>query len=191
MATIILAGGLSTRMGQDKASLPMGDSTILQVLTSRFEGKFGPVIVAARPEMHLTLERVVTVNDTFMGKGPLGGLHAGLLASPDMHNFVLACDMPFADPRLGEYLLGRLDGHDAVIPRLSMGLEPLHAAYSKTCIPQIGANLRDDALRMRDLLDRVDTLYVDEGELRHRNMDLNSFTNVNTPEEYLRLSIGN
>jgi len=68
-------------MGRDKASLPLGDSTLLGVLASRFEGKLGPVIVAARADMHLILEGIVTVNDTFTGRGPLGGLHAGLLAS--------------------------------------------------------------------------------------------------------------
>lgn len=188
MATIILAGGMSTRMGRDKASLPYGESTLLRVLVSRFEGRFGPVIVAARPEMHIELEDVMIVNDTFIGNGPLGGLHAGLLASPDARNFVIACDMPLADPRLAEYLLGKLDEHDAVVPMLSTGPEPLHAAYSKTCLPQVEANLRCGALRMRNLLDQIDTLYIAEDELRQTNMDLSSFENVNTIEEYLSLA---
>jgi len=99
--------------------------------------------------------------------------------------------MPFADPHVAEYLLGKLDGHDAVVPVLSQGTEPLHAAYSKTCLPQMEANLKAGILRIRDLLDRIDTLYTTEDELRSINAELSSFVNVNTPEEYVRFSTRN
>ena len=183
MATIILAGGLSVRMGRDKASLTFGDSTLISTLVSRFESKCGPLVVVTRRETNLALERVAVVSDIFPEKGPLGGLHAGLLASPDENNFVVACDMPFADPAVALYLLDRLDGHDAVVPVMSGKSEPLHAVYRKSCLSQIEANLRDGNLRMRDLLDRVDTLYVDAEELRVIDPDLRCFVNINTPEE--------
>lgn len=186
MAAIILSGGLSGRMGRDKSSLPMQGSTLLQLLVSRFAGVFGPVIVASRPSQDLAIDGAAVVHDVHVGKGPLAGLHAGLLASPDDANFVLACDMPFANVGLARCLLSRLQGHDAAVPLLERGPEPLFAAYRKSCLPVIEANLEADRLRIRDLLDRVDTLYILESELQKLDPELGSFLNVNTLKDYKR-----
>ena len=187
MAVIILSGGLSKRMGQDKASLVLEDSTLLQTLIARFAGRFGPVIVVSRPGQDLAIDNADVVRDIHVGKGPLGGLHAGLLASPDDANFVLACDMPFADVELANYVLSRLNGHDAAIPLLERGPEPLFAAYRRSCLPTIEANLEAGILAMRGLLDKVDTLYLPESDLRQHDPTLRSFLNINTPDEYLEV----
>lgn len=186
MATIILAGGLSIRMGRDKSSLSFGDSNIIDILVSRFH-KIGPVIVVCRQEQNLEIEHAIIANDLFYGKGPLGGLHAGLLASPDERNFVIACDMPFADPTIAQYLMDRLDEHDAVVPMVNQRPEPLHAMYRRSCLKQIQTNLNANALRIRELLEHIDTLYINEDDLRSIDTNLNSFTNINTPEEYAEI----
>ena len=174
-------------MGQDKASLALEDSTLLQTLIARFAGRFGPVIVVSRPGQDLAIDNADVVRDIHVGKGPLGGLHAGLLASPDDANFVLACDMPFADVELANYVLSRLNGHDAAIPLLERGPEPLFAAYRRSCLPAIEANLEAGILAMRGLLDKVDTLYMPESDLRQHDPALRSFLNINTPDEYLEV----
>lgn len=184
MATIILAGGASARMGRDKACLEMDGSTVLCALVARFAGEFGPVIVVARRGQDLDVGDAVVVHDSYEGMGPLGGLHAGLTASSDAENFVLACDMPFAEPEVARHLISRLGTHDAVVPALRAGLEPLHAAYRKSCLPAIGANLDAGILRMRDMLDQVDTLFLSEDDLVPLDPDLCSFVNINTPEAY-------
>lgn len=187
MATIILAGGMSKRMGQDKALLAGGDSTLLQTLVSRFEGELGAVIVVTRADQSIRLRGARIVYDAFAGKGPIGGLYAGLLTSSDEKNFVLACDMPFANPAAARYLLSRSDSHDAVIPMLKHGYEPLHAIYHKSCLPRIEANLKIDKLKIKDMLDLANTLYVTEDDLHGIGVDLKTFTNINTPEEYAAL----
>ena len=186
MATIVVAGGSSARMGHDKASLAIEGSTILQSLVCRFAGELGPVIVVCRREQDLEVERATSVYDIYQGAGPLGGLHAGLLASPDDENLLLACDLPFADPTLGRYLLSRLDEHDAVVPVLERGPEPLHAAYRKSCLTQVESCLRLKLYRMQELLDRVRVLDIPESELRRHDPQLRSFLNVNTREDYAR-----
>ena len=185
MATIVVAGGLSTRMGHDKASLAIAGFTILQGLVCRFADEIGPVIVVCRQKQGLKVERATTVYDVYQGAGPLGGLHAGLLASPDDENLVLACDMPFADPELARYMLARLSDHDAVVPMLARGPEPLLAVYRKSCLAAVESSIAAGRLRMRDPLKQLDVLYVPKDEIRERDPDLRSFVNVNTPEEYL------
>jgi len=184
MATIVVAGGSSARMGHDKASLAIEGSTILQALVCRFADELGPVIVVCRREQDLEVERATSVYDIYQGAGPLGGLHAGLLASPDDENLLLACDLPFADPELARYLVSRLDEHDAVVPVLARGPEPLFAVYRKSCLPAVESSIAAGRLRMRDPLDRLDVLYIPEDEIRERDPDLRSFFNINTPEDY-------
>ncbi|MCX6345423.1 MAG: molybdenum cofactor guanylyltransferase [Armatimonadetes bacterium] len=187
MATIILAGGLSMRMGLDKASLVMAGCTMIASLATRFAREMGPVIVVLRPGQELVTEHATTVYDLHQGVGPLGGLHAGLLASPDETNFVIACDMPFADPELACYILSALASHDAAVPMLARGPEPLHCAYHKSCLPTIESSIAAGRLRMRDALDRLDVLYIPEKELKKHNPDMRSFINVNTPEDYIEV----
>jgi len=184
MAAIILAGGLSSRMGTDKALLAMGGASLLESLVSRFAERMGRVIVVLRADQDVEVEQSLTVRDIHQGAGPLGGLHAGLTASPDEENFVLACDMPLADPELGLWILSKLSGHDAVVPMLARGPEPLHAAYRKSCLPAVESSIAAGRLRMRDTLDRLDVLYIPEHEMKQRDPDLRSFLNINTPEDY-------
>jgi len=186
MAAIILAGGFGVRMGSDKASLPIAGTTLIQLVISRFAGELGPVVVSLRGNQSLDLEDCVVARDVYEGAGPMAGLHAGLLASPDDINFALACDMPLAEPRLARYLLSLAAGRDAVVPALERGLEPLFAAYRKTCLPEIEACLRSGEFRVRSLLDRIDTLYVPESDIRRIDPELQSFLNVNTPEDYAK-----
>lgn len=185
MATIILAGGSSARMGREKALLEMNGTTIVQRLVSRFARALGPVIVVCRSDQDLQIEGATVVHDIHEGAGPLGGLHAGLLASPDDANLLLGCDMPFADPELGCHLVSLLGDHDAVACDLGHGPEPLFAAYRKSCLTQIESNLRLRLYRMKELLDRIDVLYLSEDEVRARDPHLRSFVNLNTPDEYL------
>jgi molybdenum cofactor guanylyltransferase len=184
MATIILAGGASARMGKDKASLCANGTTLVQALVSKFRLELPPVIVALRQGQDLPMSDAEIVHDSIHGRGPLGGLHAGLIASPDDVNFALACDLPLADVALAKYLLNRADGYDAVVPRLDRGIEPLFAVYRKNCIPEIVSTLETGDGRIRGLLDRVNTLCVDDGEIRRYDPELRSFLNVNTPEDY-------
>ncbi len=185
MATIILGGGLSTRMGSDKASLAAGGCTMIASLATKFAQKIGPVIVVLRPGQELVTEHTTTIYDLYPGVGPLGGLHAGLLASPDDTNFVIACDMPFADPELAGYILSALAGYDAAVPMLARGPEPLHCAYHKSCLPVIESCIASGRLRMRDALDRLNVLYIPENELKKRDPDMCSFVNINTPQDYI------
>jgi len=202
MAAIILAGGLSSRMGADKSRLAIDGTGILQLLVKRFGEAMGRVIVVVRPDQQPPLsvpsrdrtvsapteetgiERLTIAQDIYPGVGPLGGLHAGLAASPDDENFVLACDMPFAEPRLAVFILSRLAGRDAAVPMPARGPEPLYAAYRKSCLPTIQSSIEAGRLRVREALRDLNVVYVPEEEMRPLDPDLRSFRNINTPEDY-------
>ncbi len=184
MATIILAGGLSSRMGTDKAGLVLGESTLIESLVLRFADVNGPVLVVARPDQEIAVGTASVVRDVYLNVGPLGGLHAGLAASPDDRNFTLACDMPFASPELARCLIPLLADHDAVVPMLDRGPEPLYAVYRKSCLRAVESAIVNNRLRMRDVLETLDVLYIAQSELQAHDPDIRSFTNINTPEDY-------
>ena len=93
LTAIILCGGRSSRMGQDKSALPFGDETMLGRVTRLAGSVAEHVIVAGRRDQPHS-----TTYDAQEDQGPLAGLAAGLAASTTDLNVVVACDMPLVKP---------------------------------------------------------------------------------------------
>ncbi len=180
----ILAGGHSQRMGQDKALLRYGDGNLIEAVHAVLARLFQEIlIVAKQPELYRFLPaRAVT--DALSGDGPLVGIHAALQAATTPFVFVVGCDMPSLQPGLIRDLAGRPRNYDVVIPALQDDqFEPLHARYSTACLPEIESVYRDGPCAVPAFFDRVQTLIVPRTELEARDPELQSFRNVNTPED--------
>jgi len=181
---ILLAGGRSSRMGTDKALLPVEGKPLIQhicenmltlcenvtvVVASLQECRYAEAL-AAGPH-----SRIRFAEDMFPGKGPLAGLHAGLSAMHDGgYGFVMACDMPYLSPALFRTMAGRLDGQaDAV---LCAG-QPFHAFYHKRAARAAEACLMQEKLRLQAFYEALHAVYVTPD-------DSGCFENLNTPAEY-------
>ena len=140
------------------------------------------VLVTNSPEEYQGLA-VEIMCDLIPGKGPLSGIHAGLVASPYSLNFVVGCDMPFVSGELGVYLVERADPRDdAVVPFVSGYAEPLSAVYRKTCIPFIEASLLAGKPKVAAFYDQVRVKYVrDEEIVAFGGADC--FFNINSRED--------
>src|SRR5207249_11747141 len=138
---VTVAGGRASRMGgRDKAFAAVGGEPIVVRTIRLFHELFPQVLVATqRPERFQGLH-VETVTDRFPGGGPLAGIHAALLASRYPHVFVAACDMPGLDPDVIRFLLARVGRADAVVPCWEGDIEPLHAVYAASALPDIEAS---------------------------------------------------
>jgi molybdenum cofactor guanylyltransferase len=181
---IILAGGKSTRMGTNKALLQIQDTPNIERIVNVLRPDFPhPVLVTNDPD-HYHFLGIKTVKDYFPGKGPLAGIHAGLAASPYAVNVVAACDMPFVSAELARALIEKSDHYDAVIPVIGGKQQPLFAVYKKTLIDVIEEKIKNDKLRMKDLLNAVNVLYVTEQELKVEDSFERIFFNMNHPHEY-------
>src|SRR5207248_10702686 len=102
---VILAGGLSRRMGRDKAGLPAGDGTLIQHLARRLAPVVDETIVAGGSGRH-NLPGVTTVDDRYPGLEPLAGIHAGLLRARCPRVWVVGCDLLDEDPWRAALLIG-------------------------------------------------------------------------------------
>jgi molybdenum cofactor guanylyltransferase len=180
---LILGGGRSRRMGRDKAGLPAGDVSLIEHLVRRLAPVAGETIVAGGPNLS-HVDGVRQVDDRFPGMGPLAGIHAGLLAANYRWVWVVACDLPDVEPRLGTLLCRLAVGVDAVVPRVDDGPQGLCAVYDQALAPRIASFLESGQRRVQDLLARLDVRDVTEAELRQVDPELRSFRNLNTPADY-------
>lgn len=186
-AGIILAGGKSSRFKGNKALVEIAS----QRLIDRIIGVLGAVLpelilVTNSPAVYQGLGVKLTT-DLIPDKGPLSGIHAGLVASSYSLNFITGCDMPFIKAELVEFLINRASPQDdVVVPVVNGYAEPLAAVYRKTCIPLIESALRKGYYKVTGFYSSVQVAYVDEAELP-LSVDRNTFFNINTREDLIRV----
>ncbi|TMD13435.1 MAG: molybdenum cofactor guanylyltransferase [Chloroflexi bacterium] len=181
---VILAGGLSRRMGRDKSALPVAGSTLLGHLVARLRATVDEVLVAGGAEP--AMAGVRWVPDSLPGAGPLAGMAAGLEAAAGPAAWVVACDLPDVEPALGRLLFATLGGFEAAVPRLQGRVEGTCAVYSTALAPRIEALLADGRHSVLSLLERSRVRYLAADELRPVDPELRSFRNLNTPDDYAR-----
>ena len=180
---MILAGGKSIRMGQDKAFLEVDGVPIILRVFAMLDQLFAETIVVANKKEPYVGLKIPLYTDLLPGQGALGGLYTGLMHSAFPYAFCVACDMPFLNRMVIEYLITRIEHYDAVVPRTSDGLQPLHAVYSKKCLEPIRRLLDLKGSKIMDFYPQIRLRLVDEREFLPLDPEKRSFTNVNTPEE--------
>lgn len=172
-------------MGKDKALLPYKGNPLIHAVLDRMHSVFSKVVVSVRPGAELGNVSADTVADHYPEVGPLGGI-TSVLESGEERIFCLACDMPFVNPGLMEYICS-LDGFDAVIPIWQDRLQVLHALYSRTMLPLFQAALQGGQLRISDAFSKANIRYIPDREIRKIDPDGASFSNLNTPADYEEL----
>lgn len=183
---VLLAGGKSRRMGQDKRFLELEGSTLLQLSLSVMEHAFSEtLVVLAEPSPDLSRLGHRVVTDLIPNCASLGGLYTGLSYASHPHIFVAACDMPFLDARVISAMVGVDPTADVVMAKLSQGLQPMHAVYSKRCLARLETMARDHKLKIQDIVaaQELSVRLMSEDELSKIDPQLLSFMNVNTPAD--------
>ena len=178
-AGFVLAGGLSSRMGRDKAMLTAHGSTLLELAVREVLAAAGNVTVIAPPDRYAKFGWLL-IPDLQPGQGPLGGILTALTHSQADWNLVVACDMPAIKSPFLRQLLQQAEASDAdcLIPQNAMGrLEPLCAVYHGRCLAAIAramqAGVRKVTTGLREL--RVAAFQPTTPDL---------FTNLNTPQDW-------
>jgi molybdenum cofactor guanylyltransferase len=184
---VILAGGHGSRLGGvNKALLDVGGERIVD-----------RALRAVRPLVH---DVTLVVNDDSLASlnlplfhdrephaGVLPALLTGLSASPADLCLVIACDMPFVNPKLAAYLFEVCEHHDVCMPRIEGRPEPMFAVYRRDrCIRAISDTLAQGQMRMIAFLDDLRVTKLDEPALREHDPELLSFFNVNEPNDLAR-----
>ena len=183
---IVLAGGGSKRLGQDKALITLGERTLIEIVLERLGRVCKDLVLSTSDADKFAFLGVRMVKDVYPQRGVLAGLYSGLKSARYPHAVAVACDMPFLSPSLLRFMILHIAGHDVVVPRLSAGLEPLHAIYARTCLEPMRESLERGELRIVDFWDRVKVRYIEEQEIDILDPDKLSFFNINTPKDLAR-----
>ena len=190
VSAVVLAGGLSRRLGRDKAVEPLGGEPLIRRVLSRVAQVTDQTVVvvndAARASQ-LSLDRdVVVAVDRYPGAGSLGGIFTGLEAARSDWALVVACDMPFLNVPLLRRILSLRAGRDAVVPVIEGRPEPTHAAYSRTCLPHIERRLQANDLKISRFFEEVTVEYLPQSTVDEYDPEHLSFFNVNTQQDLER-----
>ncbi len=186
---VVLAGGASSRMGVDKAILPLGGAPIITYAPKALSDVFSDVIVSSGGEKRYSFLGLKEITDVFKNSGPLGGIHAALLDAQDRPVFVIACDLPFVNRELVEYVLGSGESTRTRVASAEGRVQPLFGLYDAKILQHIERCLQERSLSVLKALDGYDHDVVPIGPSLPFFRP-NILQNINTLSDY-RSTAGN
>nr|MBN1228114.1 molybdenum cofactor guanylyltransferase [Anaerolineae bacterium] len=182
----ILAGGKSTRLGENKALSKVGDQPIIERVMDRVKPIGTVFLVANEPDLYRHLD-IPVFRDLLPGLGPLGGIYTALSVSSTDHVLVISCDLPFLNRQLLQHIIDRREGYDVVVP-LGENNHPqgLHAVYARACFSSIEQQINAGQRKIIAFYPNVRVLKLSFEETAKIDPHHHSFINVNTPEDLRR-----
>ena len=179
---IILAGGKSSRMGQDKAFLKRNGKTFIEHSIEAIKPLVSEVIIVS-DNADCEMFNLKCVNDVIKNSGPLAGIYSGLINSKTDYNLVISCDIPLITADVLKKLIINDEPDIDIKQIVSSGKPmPLIALYKKHCETVFYELLINDERR----------LHVALNQCKVKNIELNPksellTTNINTPEELKKI----
>ena len=206
---VILAGGKSRRMGENKALLQLGGDPLIEHVIHRMHRVTDELLLITNSPTEYTYLGLPMHGDILPGTGALGGIYTGLTHASYDTVCCVACDSPFLEPKLLTYLISVLGEYDAVMPytyrsrqtpfcrNTDIGvtnpthdgqiiLQTLCAAYAKRCLPIIERMIQESDLRVHALAERAHVQRVSPEIWEEFDPEGRSFFNINTPEDFER-----
>ena len=186
ITAVILAGGKSSRMGQNKALLQVEGKPLIEKIRDILSKIFSQVVLSTASKDAFPLLELPEVVDRYPETGPLGGITT-VLESGLSPIFCVGCDMPFLNQSLIEYQCGITQCCDAIIPVWNNHPQVLHGIYGKNLLRAFHSGLEEKQYKITDWLEEAEVCYLLEDEIRHYDPAGLSFRNINTPDDYKSL----
>lgn len=174
----ILAGGRSSRMGQDKSLLPVDGGSLVERISNVLSGLVVSVGIVGGSEAHRQRGMRVIADD-FPGYGPVGGILTALRSSRSEWNLVVACDMPALTVGfLKELMASRTEDVACVVPRTPDGrMHPLCALYHRSAKPVFESEILRGTRKLTQVVQLLPFREVLAG-------DASVLQNLNTPQDW-------
>lgn len=188
-SAIILAGGFSSRFGQDKGLLLLAGKPLIKHVLNVLHGMVDETIIVVSSKVQaenfakVTGSNVRIVIDENDMQSPLIGALTGFEKAHGKHSLLLPCDTPLVSRDILSLLLELRINKNAVVPRWPNGyIEPLQAVYcTKPAVEAAKKTLNAGKADMRSMVDGLQGVrYISTLVLRQLDPKLRTFFNVNT-----------
>lgn len=187
LTVVIQAGGLSTRMGEDKALKQFLGKPLIERVIERLNPIADELLITTNQPQNYSFLNKRLIPDLQPDRGPLGGLFTAISSASHPYVGVVACDMPFASHKFFETATNLMTEKEAqvVIVKSDEGYEPFHALYRKEiCLPVIKSAIDNNQWRVVSWLSQVKLYEINQDEMKTIDPTGLCFWNVNTPEEF-------
>ena len=193
---IVLCGGKSTRMGQDKGSFSINGKPMIIHVLETLALVADEIVIVLRDENQVddykqlfdsltsnNKTKLKICTDILKDQGPLAGILTGLKNIKSDKAMVIPCDSPFVT----EFFVNKMfkfseeADFDAFVPKWSNGkLEPLHSIYKKDLQPVIQKLLYKHKRDVKSFIDKLKVEYIDAESLDGTGR---SFININRADD--------
>ena len=186
---IVLTGGRSSRMGEDKASLVLGGTTLLGRVVAALNAVADEIVVVRAPGQSLPLVQttgtLTVVADRIEGAGPLEGIVTGLEASTAPVALVVGVDHPFLRPTLLRLLVERVEADTTwVLPVFEGHPQPICSAVARSSLEAIRAAVATGERSPATAARSLGAVLLEEARWRTVDPEGLSFWDVDTPEAF-------
>ncbi len=185
ITAIILAGGKSSRMGQNKAILPFRGKRLIDHTVDMFKQMTTNIIIAGN-DINYGIKNTVQVPDFFADIGPLGGIYSGLLASKTQVNIIAACDTPLLKSELFFWLLTFACKYKVVIPVVNGITQPITGVFNRDLLHVYKQNIKKGLYSPPRIMRSINYKQVVCNEQFDWFSD-DMFYNINTQADYLKI----
>jgi molybdopterin-guanine dinucleotide biosynthesis protein A len=176
---ILLAGGNSSRMGQDKAFMKYGNKFLYEYSLAVLNHFSSEIFIGSSNPLFNNLE-YPCIPDEITNLGPIGGLYSCLKQIKNTHAIVLPCDLPLISEKLIDLLLTDSEGYDISIALNNSKVpEPLIGVYASSIVPEIEKMIDLKVYKIQDLLNSVRTNYISFPDVPPE-----TFRNINDIKEF-------
>jgi len=181
---VVLAGGASSRMGQNKADVRLAGEPLLDRTIRLMRPVFTHVVVSVRePRSHPACPQIF---DMAGGGGPMAGIVTALAQVPTPWIFAVACDMPFVSCELVRCMARQRNGWDALVPVVAGMPQPLAGFYARRALSVMKRQMARGEFSLQQLLHHVNSCLVPEHEVRALDPAMHSLIDLDTPEDVQR-----
>ncbi len=174
---VVLAGGESSRMGEEKSLMQFRKQQLINFSISALQPYCSEILISSSKDIHQKFScRIIA--DEFQKIGPIAGIHSALKNSKTDYIIILPCDSPMVKPQFVQYLISQIEENDkAIVPQYQENKEPLFSIYHKSILAVVESQISNRDYRLTHLLDQVKAKVIEV-------TDRSCFVNINTPEDF-------
>ena len=183
---IILAGGKSSRMGEDKGLVLLNGKPMIQYVIEALKEVVSEISIISNNESYHKFG-VPVYSDIIKEKGPVGGIYTGLYHSTTELNFCISCDVPMISSDFIFWLLNRSGNAFVTLPMYKDKVHQMIGVYSKQALSNFQESVEKEHLKLSQVNNDMACEIIDI-EKEYANFDELIFSNINTKNELISIA---